>query len=208
MSATKKRDVRESRRVLGVRLYPTPKETPDDWTYPDGYSGAWRPLSLIRLRSDVRMLDPEVRRRVFRMMKDGHRNGKAVGIGGAGRTSDGQRALFLARHYEVSSGGCCSLDGRRYQLRSGMAHAAPPFLSYHEPTTPKGKALAVDGVGDLVWVGQVCGYYGLVTFANVGSEPWHWQPPSIPTSRRYYSPAVHHPLPRWIKRRKLQDVGR
>lgn len=165
-------------------------------TYPDGYSDGRATMLQIRARWDVRILDPQFRKRVLAMMRAARQAGHDLGIGGAGRSSDQQRALFLSRHYLVSSGGCCTLDGGRYALRSGMAHAAPPYKSYHEPTTPPGGALAVDMVGDLDWAEGACVFFGLRSFRNASvREPWHFQPLEIPSSRSYYNPAAHHPLP-------------
>lgn len=169
-------------------------------TYPDGYSGGRRTMAQIKARWDVQLLDPEFRRRVLAMMRAARKAGHDLGIGGAGRTTAGQTSLFLQRHYQVSSDGCCMWAGGRYQLRSGMAHAAPPGRSYHEPTTPIGGALAVDLIGDLAWAESNCGWFGLRSFKLVGNEPWHFQPVEVPTARSGYLSATHHPLQRWIKK--------
>lgn len=166
-------------------------------TYPSGYSGDRKTIPQIRLRSDVRMLDKEFRRRVFNMMRAARKAGVDLGIGGAGRSSAQQRALFLERHFMVPDGGCCSLDGKRYMLRSGKAHAAPPGRSYHEETTPAGGALAVDMVGDLKWMIANCGWFGLTQFAQIGNEPWHVQPAELPKARSGYVAKTMHPLKRW-----------
>jgi hypothetical protein len=92
-----------------------------------------------------------------------------------------QRNVFLERHYVVTSGGCCGYEGRRYMLRKGMAHAAPPGKSFHESTF-HGYAQAMDAVGDLAWMHSVEKDYGLKDFRNVGNEPWHAQLAEIPNS--------------------------
>lgn len=166
-------------------------------TYPSGYSGAKRTIHQIRHLPDVDLLSYEFRRRIFVMMRAARRAGVDLGIGGGGRTAAQQETLFLARHFPVPSGGCCTYQGKRYALRDGAAHAAPPGLSYHEPTTPTGKALAADMIGDLVWMNANCGWFGLAHFAQINNEPWHIQPIEIPRSRGQYVAATMFPLKRW-----------
>ena len=122
-------------------------------------------------------------------------NGRAVGVGGGFRSTIGQLGLFLARHHPVASGGCCEIDGQRYALNAGAAHAAPPGRSYHEATTPDGLCLAADMVGDLAWINPQLHLFGLKHFGDVNSEKWHWQVVELPNSRQNYDPTKHHPLP-------------
>jgi len=159
--------------------------------FPSGYSGSMVSLAAMRLRSDVRALDPEMRRRVFRLMRHLHREGIPLGIGGGGRTSAQQEAEFRRRHY-VDPAGSISWNGQRWSRHSWAAPYAPPGLSYHEQTAPYG-ALAVDTVPASSWAAQnlVCSLFGLRHFANVNGEPWHLQPVEVPTSRRTFDPAVH-----------------
>lgn len=163
--------------------------------YPWGYRGARLSLEEIANKPTVQMMDPEFRRRVLSMMDSAARSGVSLGIGGAGRNSAGQRALFLQRHEQVLIGGCCKLDGKRYRLKAGAAHAAPPGLSYHEPTTPDGKCLAADMVGNLRWMAGHCADFGLRDFSALG-ERWHIQPAGIPKGRSQYNSKLHHPLHR------------
>lgn len=166
-------------------------------TYMTGYSGATRTEASLEAWSVWLRFDPEFRRRLKMLMDASIDAGHPCGIGGGWRSSDQQRAGFLDRHLEVASGGCCSFNGKRYQLKPGVAHMAPPFKSYHESTTPDGNCLAVDMIGDLNWMMANCGKFGLIHFANVNGEPWHLQPADIPTSRSSYNPAVHNPLKPW-----------
>jgi len=162
--------------------------------YPYGYAGAKLTLEQIAAKSQIAMMDPEFQRRVFAMMRVAKKAGVSLGIGGAGRTTASQTALFLRRHEQVLVGGCCRYQGKRYKLKPHNAHAAPPGLSYHEPTTPAGKVLAADMIGNLKWMAGACGEFGLREFSKVNSEPWHIQPAEIPGGRSSYSAARHHPL--------------
>ena len=156
-------------------------------TYPSGYSGALVSLAAMRLRSDVRALDPEMRRRVFALMRHLARLGVPLGIGGGGRSTAEQTALFLSRHYEDPAG-TIFWAGKRWVKKSGVAAAAPPGRSYHEQTPPYG-ALAVDTVPPASWDEQnmICAAFGLKHFADVNGEPWHLQPSELPTSRSTYN---------------------
>lgn len=162
--------------------------------YPWGYAGARLTLEQIAAKPGVAMMDSEFRRRVFAMMQAARRAGVSLGIGGAGRSTASQRALFLRRHDPVLVGGCCRFEGKRYRLKPHTAHAAPPGLSYHEPTTPAGGVLAADMVGNLRWMAGAVAEFGLREFSKVNSEPWHIQPVDIPGGRSAYNPHKHHPL--------------
>jgi hypothetical protein len=147
------------------------------------------------------MVDPEMQRRWFALMDAGHAAGHDVGAGGAGRTVEGQEALFYSRHHEVSCGAkhCCTYKNKCYQLNTGAAHAAPPGKSYHEPTTPLGHCLAIDAVGwQDHWLRNNAHRFGLDTAEDASTnEEWHVQPIEIPTSRSNYKWWIHHPLPRF-----------
>jgi hypothetical protein len=163
-------------------------------TYRTGYGTTRRTLTELKAWFQFAKILPEVQRRLIAVMDLSHRYGRDVGIGGGFRSSDSQLALFLDRHYQVASGGCCGYNGRRYALKSGMAHAAPPGLSYHEETI-NGLGLAVDLVGwEDGWVEQQLAAHGLRSFSNLSGsarEPWHVQPVEVPTSRASYDSTVH-----------------
>lgn len=162
--------------------------------YMTGYNGATKNLTELKAWSHWQGLDAEMQRRVLAMMDASIIAGRPIGIGSIYRSTQQQTDLFLSRHFAVSSGGCCGWNGKRYALRSGMAHAAPPGQSYHEPTTPLGKALALDMVGDLRYMDTICKAYGLQHFALINSEPWHIQGTDYPTGRSRYVASIHHPL--------------
>ena len=184
---------RTVQRMTGVRLFPY------------GYGTYLIRLSLDDMwkRPSVRMLDPEFSRRLRAMFNAAADEGRELGIGGAGRSSAGQRKVFLERHVEDPTGPI-SWDGRRWRLKANAAPAAPPGQSYHEETTPDGGVLAVDLIGDIAWANRNCARFGLRDFSKVGKkpEPWHFQPVEIPTGRGSdgdgpsgYDPKRHHPLP-------------
>ena len=155
--------------------------------FPSGYVGAMVRLAVLRTRADVRALDPEFRKRVFRLMRHLARLGVPLGIGGGGRSTAEQTALFASRHY-VDPAGSIEWAGKRWSRKPGVAAAAPPGKSYHEQTAPYG-ALAVDTVPPSSWDEQnlICAAFGLKHFADVNGEPWHLQPAEMPTSRATYN---------------------
>jgi hypothetical protein len=158
-------------------------------TYPYGYAQPPQRLTLAELdrRATWVKLHPELRRRLVAMFDAAQDAGTDLGLGGGWRSSQIQLAMFLERHAVVPSGGCCGYNGKRYALKPGKAHAAPPGLSYHEPTTPAGEAFAADLIGDLAWMNANAARFGLVHFAAVNNEPWHVQPTELPRARTNYA---------------------
>jgi hypothetical protein len=158
-------------------------------SYAFGYGSQRLTLDQMTTRQTWVMLHPEFRRRLLALFDEAQAVGTDVGIGEGWRSSEQQARVFYQRHAEVASGGCCRVDGKRFQLRPGMAHAAPPFRSYHETVgMPDGLwALAADLVGDVVWAHTAAQRHGLIHFANVNNEPWHFQPEELPVSRANYS---------------------
>lgn len=168
-------------------------------TYRTGYGTTRRTLAELREWSRWKFLHPEVQRRVLALMDSARAFGVDLGVGGAFRTEQEQLSLFLSRHNEVASGGCCGYNGKRYALVAGMAHAAPPYRSYHEGTvkTSDGilRGVALDMVGwENGWMEKNLAAYGMRSFASLSGsmhEPWHCQPVEFPTSRASYSPTLH-----------------
>lgn len=163
-------------------------------SYMIGYSGATKTEAELLSWSGWFQIDPEFRRRIKNLMDFCIANGRPIGIGNAYRSTSQQTSLFLQRHTEVAVGGCCGYRGGRYALKAGMAHAAPPGASYHEPTNPAGECYAIDAVGDTVFAGQHVAEFGLVHFGNVNGELWHWQPSELPHSRSAYKASTMYPL--------------
>ena len=165
--------------------------------YMTGYSGKVRTLAELQAWSEWQNLDPEYQRRALAIMDASIHAGRPLGIGSIFRTFARQESLFLSRHHIVSSGGCCTYQGKRWALNAGVAHAAPPGRSYHEATTRAGKALAIDFIGDLNFLAQYCAAYGLLQFKDVNGEPWHSQPSELPKGRAQYVQATMDPLKTW-----------
>ena len=147
-------------------------------TYPYLWGDTRVSMEQLEGKSTIQNSHPEFWRRLKPMLELGEGR---LGVGTCWRPSEVQRNAFLDRHYVVSSGGCCSYEGRRWQLKKGKAHAAPPGKSFHEVTF-HGFAQACDAVGDLAWMHSVEKQYGLKDFRNVGSEPWHIQMTEISNS--------------------------
>lgn len=158
-------------------------------TYPFGY--ATPPEQLTAAQLDTKRtwarLHPEMKRRLLALFDAAKVAGKVLGVGEAARSAAQQRTVFLERHTVVASGGCCGYEGKRYALRAGMAHAAPPGKSYHEDDSYEASAVAADLVGDLAWMKTQAAKYGLVEFSAVNSEPWHVQCVEFPTARSQYA---------------------
>jgi hypothetical protein len=155
-------------------------------TYLFGWSNDRRTLAEMETRPGWSRVHPEIRKRLIAMFDASQDVGKEVGFGEGWRSSELQARTFRDRHTVVQSGWCCSFDGLRWQLKPGMAHAAPPGRSYHEETLD-GFALAADLTGDLQWMNANCDRYALRHFANVNNEPWHVQPVEVPTARSNYN---------------------
>lgn len=156
-------------------------------TYRTGYVGQRRTLEELRAWDRFAKLAPEFQRRLVAIMDAARRAGTDLGIGEGYRYEAEQQKVFLERHREVPSGGCCGWNGKRWTLREGMAHAAAPGRSYHEI------GLAVDFVGyENGWLEKNCAAFGMRTFATLvnNREPWHGQPVEISTSRTQYNAAT------------------
>lgn len=154
--------------------------------YAFGYSGERLDRDGLARQPTWSRLNPEVRRRLLWMFDRAQDDRTDLGIGGGWRSSELQERTFRAR-YQI---GVCPGDvrwrGACWDLKPGMAPAAPPGLSYHEGMTD-GLALAADLIGDLDWAHSVCLEAGLRHFKNVNNEPWHFQPVEVPTSRRSWN---------------------
>lgn len=166
-------------------------------TYRTGYGTTRRTLAELKTWDRFAMEHPEVQKRVIGLMDAARAHGVDLGVGGGFRSEQEQLSLFLSRHNQVASGGCCSYNGKRYALIAGMAHAAPPFRSYHEGTVNVNgtlRAVALDMVGwENGWMEKNLAAYGMRSFATLSGniEPWHIQPIEFPTGRGQYDPKLH-----------------
>lgn len=185
---------------------------------PYGASTTRRDRAYIEARPAFAVLEPEFRNRLFALADDVIEHGGDFGFGGGGRSQDEQYNLFKQRYLKRSTAasGWFWWDGRPlgindygyWQKKSGVASAAPPGSSYHESTTQGGKgyALAADMVGDHKLGNALAAKHGLKHFANVNSEPWHYQPIEIPNARREYT-GKPEPLPVWGQPDVLPPLG-
>lgn len=173
-------------------------------TYPFGYSGQHLTHDQIAALSSVAMLDPEVLRRAFALMDLAVAQKVPLGIGGAGRAEGQQDILYRSRYTVDPTDPPPCLPGHGQYLGKCWAHtsgaaAAIPGQSYHEACTAQHKALAIDWIGDMAWLGAHADAYGLYVIGS--SEPWHTQPyvkpgVKVPASRVNYDP-VRDALQTW-----------
>lgn len=143
------------------------------------YSGR-KPISSLDSMSSFSKLHPKMRERVKNLIVA---SGGRVGFGGGVRDTSSQRQMFLDRYYVVDGANAeydVEWEGKRWKKRPGVAAAAPPGRSMHEI------GLAVDLTGDMDWIVKNAGRFGLRSFHDVNSEPWHVQPQELPGSRREY----------------------
>ena len=153
-------------------------------TYLYGYNTWQRRVTLAELDKIWvwNRLHPEFRRRLVALMNASQDAGREVGVGGGARSSRDQERVFLQRHEQVRVGGCCVYQGKRYKLRKGAAHAAPPGRSYHEDDAYQGFGVAADLIGDLRWMKSQAGSFGFREFSDKG-EAWHVQPKEFADAR-------------------------
>ena len=138
-------------------------------------------------------IEPEFRRRLLALMDLCIAAGKPIGVGGSWRSADTQRNLFLSRYIvedDADLTGDVFWEGKFWERKPGVAPAAPPGLSYHEPCTPEGYCLAVDMVGDVKFAATLASKCGLKEFGNVSGEIWHYQPYELPNSRRTFTASM------------------
>jgi Putative peptidoglycan binding domain/D-alanyl-D-alanine carboxypeptidase len=140
--------------------------TPDD----HGVQGLGRMLTVEQLeqRDTWLKLHPEFKRRLIAMMHAAADEGVALGIGTGWRSFAEQQA------------------GHE---RDPKGHARPGN-SNHEGFPGAGNgdrdAVAADMVPNIAWnwMQQRCARFGLRTFKDINTEPWHVQPVEIPASRQ------------------------
>lgn len=141
-------------------------------TYPFGYKpdaagvqgrGTQLTGAELAVRTTWRRLDPEFRRRLWRMMEVAALDGVDLGCG----------------------------TGWRVQPDPPPPGFAKPGNSWHESCPVElpdwNTAFACDMVPDLSWpwMTKNCARFGLRHFGDVNKEPWHVQPVEIPVSRSW-----------------------
>jgi len=110
-------------------------------------------------------LDNRMKERIQKLMAA---SGGKVWVGQGWRDPKEQEREFLKRYYQ-SPDGDRTWQGKKWKKRPGVAPLASPGRSNHEI------GLAADLQGDMEWLQQNAGKYGLKTFATVNNEPWHVQ---------------------------------
>lgn len=165
-------------------------------TFVTGYNGRVRTEDELNDWVEWSHTDPEACRRFKAIAIASIQAGRPLGFGGLYRNPQQANDTALSRHVLVTSGGCCTFQGRRYGPRPNTAHAAFDGYTYHGTTTPVGKSMACDFTGDLKFLKENAPAYGLVEFTRL-KEPWHGQPGEVPTARRSYVPATMDPLHPW-----------
>ncbi len=136
-------------------------------TFPYGYKpdasgtlGMGTRLTRAQLESmtTIARMDPECWRRHIAMYEEAARQGVPLGPG----------------------------TGWRIQPNPPPAGFAPPGNSNHEGFMDD-EAVAIDNVPDKswTWMQNNCAKFGLRTFRDVNSEPWHTQPAEIPAGRNW-----------------------
>lgn len=156
-----------------------------------GYSGQTVSRSQLLASPMWTRIDPEFRRRLLALMDLCVAANKPIGIGGSWRSTDTQRNLFLSRYAvedDTDLTGDVFWEGKFWEKKPGVAPAAPPGLSYHEPCSPEGYCLAVDMVGDVKFAATLANKCGLKEFGSINGEVWHYQPYELPNSRRNFTP--------------------
>ena len=124
-------------------------------------------------------LKPVLREPLTRLLMD--RPG--IGIGGAYRSAEEQKSMFLSRYYKTDEKTETFYDGSYWQKKPGVAAAAPPGLSYHE--IGLAADLTFSSTEDEQWLRNNASKYGLDEFSRLG-EVWHVQSKAYPASRRNY----------------------
>jgi hypothetical protein len=124
-------------------------------------------------------LKPVLREPLTRLLMD--RPG--ISIGGAYRSPEEQKRMFLSRYYKTDEKTETFYDGSYWKKKAGVAAAAPPGLSYHEIGLAADLTFA--STEDEQWLKNNASKYGLDEFSRLG-EVWHVQSKAYPASRRNY----------------------
>lgn len=180
-----------------------------------GYEPYQKKINLNNFKNNqlLSFLDPEFKRRIVGLVSYTVSQGRDAGIGEAYRTLAQQTSEFKRRYKKLTAKQTPSLTVRTranrrkegtykgpyesafWELKPGCSPVATPGSSYHEPTTPDGKCLAADLVGDTLFMGQIADKFGLTWFGNgPAGEQWHFQPNDIPEKKNKYVSGIHHPL--------------
>jgi hypothetical protein len=151
---------------------------------PSGGRGSKKvPLSVLKRSPRMSKLQPSLREKLIRMMRENPR----VGINSGYRDESHQERLFYEQMEETTADRSeVEWDGRYWKPKSGKPFTAPPGRSMH------GVGLAADIFEegrDYSWIVANSARFGLNNWRAKGwrhDEPWHVQPQEVPRFRSQY----------------------
>ena len=153
----------------------------DNISIPVGWKNETKTLTQLKSWSTFAQLKPILKERLLKAFRE-H---PALGIGEGWRSSATQERTFLDRYRKTATKTKDTVEWQGSNwIKVKGADAAPPGKSMHEI------GLAADLKGDLNWWQSNAARFGLKTFANENSEPWHTQPSEFPAGRGEYEKGV------------------
>lgn len=150
------------------------------------------PLAEMRNSQRMRNLQPSLRDRIIRMMRENPN----IGINSGYRDEAEQEALFYKQMEETDAANSqVEHDGKYWRSKQGYAFTAPPGRSMH------GVGLAADifddgDGGSYEWIVANSARFGLNNWRAKGwrhDEPWHVQPDNAPRYRSQYTGGEWNP---------------
>ena len=151
---------------------------------PSGGRGSKRvPLSTLKRSPRMTNLQPSLREKLIRMMREN----EDIGITSGYRDEGDQERLFYKQMEETTADQSeVEWNGKYWKPRAGYAFTAPPGRSMH------GVGLAADifeDGKDYSWIVANSARFGLNNWKAKGwrtDEPWHVQPQEVPRFRSQY----------------------
>jgi hypothetical protein len=151
---------------------------------PSGGRGSKRtPLSVLKRSPRMTKLQPSLREKLIRMMRENH----DIGINSGYRDESEQERLFYRQMQETTKEDSqVEWNGKYWKQAPGYAFTAPPGRSMH------GVGLAADIFEegkDYSWIVANSARFGLNNWRAKGwrhDEPWHVQPQEVPRFRSQY----------------------
>lgn len=160
---------------------PASSANDDNIRVPVGWKSETKSLTELKSWPTFAQLKPILKERLLKAFRE-H---PALGIGEGWRSSAAQERGFLDRYRKTATKTKDTVEWQGSNwIKVKGADAAPPGKSMHEI------GLAADLKGDLNWWQANAARFGLKTFANENSEPWHTQPSEYPAGRGEYEKGV------------------